>query len=149
MLRLLLVTAAIIIVSLIVVRSCFFKKQPFNPDTVNISLHTGESGNDTFPAPAESDWIDNLIKKYIKDSENALIRATVKDTVRIEWLQDRVEDTDTAYYWVYQIGHDVTDEDGKRFVTDAWVYIDSLTRQLYEYDVPGERLVKWDHSRSQ
>jgi hypothetical protein len=29
-------------------------------------------------------------------------------------------------------------------VTDGWVYIDSLTRKIYEYDLPNDSLIKWE-----
>jgi hypothetical protein len=32
----------------------------------------------------------------------------------------------------------------KRVITDSWVYIDSLAKKLYEYDLPNGRLIKWD-----
>jgi hypothetical protein len=43
------------------------------------------------------------------------------------------------------IRHDITDErnTNKRFVADGWVYIDSLTRKIYEYDLTNDSLIEW------
>ncbi len=89
-------------------------------------------------------WTDSLIKSYIKHSDNKLIRLALKDKISEEWLFDQVINTDTAKYFVFQIGHDVLDsgDKNKRFVADSWVYIDSLTKKVYEYDLPNDRLIK-------
>ncbi|MET0394410.1 MAG: hypothetical protein ABW019_14785 [Chitinophagaceae bacterium] len=156
MLRLFLVTAVIIIASILAARSCFFTNQSFRQDQPTVSLQPGRHGTDTQPLPAlkplappGTSWIDELMVTYINTSGNTLIRATRQENTRIEWLPDRVEDTDTATFLVYHIGHDVTDEGGTnpRFVTDGWVYIDTLTRQLYEYDIAGDRLTPWQARR--
>ena len=62
-----------------------------------------------------------------------------------EWIFDRTEKTDTANYLIYQIGHDVSDKGNTnpRFVTDQWIYIDSLKNKLYEYDLPNDSLIEW------
>jgi len=58
---------------------------------------------------------------------------------------DDVNVTDTAKYFIFHLGHDVADKGGKnkRFVTDAWIYIDSLKRKIYEYDLPNDTLIEW------
>jgi len=91
-------------------------------------------------------WYDELMVNYINKSDNELIKLSRKDTeIRIEWLLDRVENTDTAKYLIFHIGHAVADEGNTnmRFVTDGWVYIDSLTRRFYEYDLPNDSLIEW------
>jgi hypothetical protein len=92
-----------------------------------------------------SNWKDNLLAKYISKSDNTLIQAANKQKLNEEWLFDQEIVTDTASYLVYQIGHDVTDEKGSnpRFVTDQWVRIDTISRQLYEYDLANDSLIKW------
>ncbi|MFI5133199.1 MAG: hypothetical protein ACHQEB_02630 [Chitinophagales bacterium] len=91
-------------------------------------------------------WTDMLIKNYINHSDNKLIKLALKDKISEEWLFDQMIKTDTATYFIFQIGHDVSDsgETNKRFITDSWVYIDSLKKQIYEYDLPNDRLIKWD-----
>jgi hypothetical protein len=91
-------------------------------------------------------WYDELIINYIKKTDNELIKYSLKDTANtIEWLLDRVDITDSAKYLIFNIGQEVVDEGNTnmRFVTVCWVYIDSLTRKLYEYDLPNDRLIEW------
>ncbi|MCW3104683.1 MAG: hypothetical protein JWO09_3123 [Bacteroidetes bacterium] len=121
-----------------------------------LTLSCGET--DTKPgdneAPASTNdlrdkkvnWYEELMINYISKSDNELIKLSRKNpAIKIEWLLDRVENTDTAKYLIFHIGHDVTDDanTNMRFVTDGWVYIDSLTRKLYEYDVANDSLMEW------
>lgn len=94
---------------------------------------------------SSKDWMLTLLKNYITHSDKELIRLALKSKAREEWLFDQIIDTDTAKYYVFHIGHDVSEKDGSelRFITDQWIYIDSLTRKLYEYDLPNERLTEW------
>ena len=64
----------------------------------------------------------------------------------VEWLLGREEQTDTAKYMIFQVRHDVEDEDGRRFITAMWIYInmDSTKRRLYEYDLPNGTLILWN-----
>lgn len=89
--------------------------------------------------------IDSLIDNYVRNSNNELIEFALKDKISEEWLFDQTINTGTATYFIFQIGHDVADEDGnnQRFVTDQWIYIDSATKQLYEYDVANDSLIYW------
>lgn len=92
-------------------------------------------------------WYDELMLNYINKSDNELIDLARKDTaIRIEWLLDRVENTNTAKYLIFHVGHDVSDKGNTniRFITDSWVYIDSLTRKIYEYDLPNDKLIEWN-----
>ena len=89
--------------------------------------------------------MDSLILKYIRHTNNPLIRLALKHTISEEWLLDKIENTDSAKFFIYHIGHDIEDSQGtnRRFVTDAWLYIDSLKRKIYEYDLPNDRLIEW------
>lgn len=91
-------------------------------------------------------WFDSLIEGYIHRTDNKIIRLAIKDQISEEWLLDQIVKTDTANYFVFQIGHDVADtgETNKRFITDDWIYIDSLTKRIYEYDLENDRLIKWN-----
>jgi len=86
--------------------------------------------------------IKTLIAGYISRSKNPLVALSREQE---EWIFDRTMKTDTANYFVYQIGHDVTDEanTNPRFVTDQWIYIDSLKSKLYEYDLANDSLIEW------
>lgn len=98
--------------------------------------------------PAQSitkTWADSLISDYIYHSNNTLIRLLVKDSTTFEWMFDQTVTTDTAKYFTYQLGHEESDDNKQnlRFVTDQWIYIDSATRKLYEYDVANDTLTLW------
>ncbi len=92
-------------------------------------------------------WSDSLIMAYIAFSENEIIRLERKSHTVEQWILDSTLQTDTAVYQIFQIGHDVADEgsENQRFVTSQWVYLDTLKKQLYEYDLPNERLIKWTY----
>lgn len=94
---------------------------------------------------ANKDWKELLIESYIKTGKNEFIRLSVKQNIPVEWMFDQVQETDSAVYYVYQVGHSESDEGGmnKRFVTDQWVYLDSTRHLLYEYDLPNDRLSAW------
>lgn len=85
---------------------------------------------------------ETLIVNYIRNSKNELVTLSRDHE---EWIFDRTEKIDTANYLIYQIGHDVSDEGNTnfRFITDQWIYIDSLNSKLYEYDLPNDSLVEW------
>lgn len=90
-------------------------------------------------------WCDSLIMTYVRQTENPLVKSTREANVAIDWQLDRIEDTDSATYLVFHIGHDMTDEGNinPRFATDAWIYVDSLKRVLFEYDLPTDQLIRW------
>ena len=90
-------------------------------------------------------WVDSLIEKYIQFSKSDPVRAAINNKLSEEWLFDQIKNTDTAVYLIYQIGHDVSDEGGTnpRFITDQWVYLDTTTRTLYEYNFLKDSLIYW------
>lgn len=94
---------------------------------------------------AQLKWYDSLVMAYIHQTENPLVKSTRDADISIDWRLDRTENTDTAKYLIFHIGHDMVDEGNTnpRFATDAWVYIDSVKRVVYEYDLPNDKLIKW------
>jgi len=98
----------------------------------------GDTKNITAPAKRIT-WVDSLVMKYISQTDDDLVKLAVKDTIPEEWSLDRMETTDTANCFVFQIGHSFE----HRFVTDKWVYIDSLTRNIFEYDLANDSLIRW------
>lgn len=88
---------------------------------------------------------DQLIKYYIEHSDNKFLKLAHKNHDHIEWIMDRTEETDSAKYFVYNIGHDVAEEDSSnlRFVPYVWIYIDSLSKKLYEHDLTNDELIEW------
>ena len=95
--------------------------------------------------PNKINWYDELVLKYINQTDNQLVRLAIKDKYSEDWVLDRRENTGGAYYLIFHIGHDLTDEGNtdQRFTTDCWLYIDSLTRKIYEYDLPNDSLIEW------
>ncbi|MCW3085290.1 MAG: hypothetical protein JWP12_2656 [Bacteroidetes bacterium] len=89
--------------------------------------------------------LDSLILNYINNSHNELIMAARKDTVPEEWLIDNLDAQDTTAYFMVHIGHDVFDlgNTNPRFATDGWIYIQKLTKKIYEYDVAKDTLTAW------
>jgi len=85
-------------------------------------------------------WANPLIHTFVQYSDNPLVQYALQDNT-LEWRWDRVQTTDTATYLVVQLTHTVDDEDGRRSVTDGWLYVDTLTRVVYEYDLPNDSLL--------
>jgi hypothetical protein len=95
-------------------------------------------------------WYDKLIADYIKNCDNELIKAQLKSKTRIEWLLDRTEKTDSTNYYIFNIGQDVSEEDGSnlRFTSNGWIYIDSISKKIYEYDLPNDSLIVWKNKHN-
>lgn len=87
---------------------------------------------------ASMPWLDSLVNEYCTKSKNEVICAT-KKSYPISWLYDRMYQTDSTYYLVLHLGHDMEDH----FATDGWIYIDTLTRSIYNYDVAADSIYKW------
>ncbi len=90
-------------------------------------------------------WYDDLIVDYINKSDNQLIKSALKNKEQVDWILDRTEKTDSTNYYIFKIGQDVTDENNTnpRFSFDGWIYIDSLSKKIYEYDLPNDSLIIW------
>lgn len=91
-------------------------------------------------------WCDDLIRDYINRSTDEMMVLERKDTsVHFEWMLDRTEIRDQKKYFVYHLGHVVTDEGNTnaRFVTNDWLYLDSLNRKLFVYDFATDNIVEW------
>lgn len=120
--------------------NCSHKKANENP-VHSVKAVLNEPGKNSIKISAKS-WFDSIMVTYNHTTSNALVRNAVKDTsIKEEWNFDQVLKTDTANYFVYQVGHDVADSDGSRFITDCSVYVDTVKRKLYEYQPDGKLLV--------
>ena len=95
-------------------------------------------------------WYDGLMADYIKKSDNELIKLSLKNNERIEWLLDRTEKTDSTNYYIFNIGQDVSEEDGTnlRFSSAGWIYVDSISKKIYEYDLPNDSLIVWKNKHN-
>jgi hypothetical protein len=118
-------------------------------DSVDARVHhtilKGDSSkaNSTKASDFKRNWAGRLIENYIANTDNELVKLTRKEKTPEEWLFDQTINTDTTKYFVFEIGHDVFDEShtNMRFAPDAWIYIDSLTKKIYEYK--NESLTEW------
>ena len=99
-----------------------------------------DTADDDYPA-----WVDTLVDSYMKHTNNELVRYSVTHHLKEEWVWDQFDKTDTASYWVFNIGHDVSEPDGSetRYISDSWVYVDSARKKLYEQDLASDKLIEW------
>ena len=68
---------------------------------------------------------------------------SVADTsINEEWMFDSIRQRGKSKYFVYNIGHDHRNDEVAVFASDSWVYIDTVTRKLYE-TLPDENLKEW------
>ncbi len=124
---------------------------------LTLSCRPSEKGNSTVDSAKQSkvvsskegrnteNWYDPIVADYIKQSDRELIKAHRKRGEKIEWLLDNTEKTDSTNYYIFNIGQTVTDEGhtNPRFSSNGWIYVDSLSKKVYEYDLPNDRLVLW------
>lgn len=87
-----------------------------------------------------NNWLDDSISNYIKLSQMELIVLDRKNNEHISWMIDEQERNNKIYFAV-KIGRDFED----RFVSDGWIYIDSESRQIYEYDLAADSLIEFKH----
>jgi hypothetical protein len=103
MLRIFLVTLVIIIVSVAVVRSCFFRKQPFDPDTATVNFNPGRPGNDINPSDSTMpDSIKAEIAEHIhyyvqsgfyerEETIESIYDGFYDEAIDETWLRQRVD----------------------------------------------------------
>ncbi len=99
------------------------------------------------PVYSKLDWCNDLIRDYIARSKDELLVVERQDTsVHFEWYLDRTANEYGKKYMIFHLGHEVSDEGNTnvRFVTNGWLYIDSLSRKLYIYDFALDTIVLWE-----
>ncbi len=84
-------------------------------------------------------WIDSLMDVYLKNTNDEMLLSTTRSGHNLSWIYDKMYGTDSTFYIVLHMGHDMEDH----FATDGWIYIDTLTRSVYEYDLPNDIINKW------
>jgi hypothetical protein len=82
-------------------------------------------------------WRDSLIVEYVNTTKSPLVKVSREGGEKFEWMFDSVEEKDGVPYYRYQLGHSFE----HKFVTDAWIYIDTVKRKLYEYDLVEDKLI--------
>lgn len=97
------------------------------------------------PSQAKPINVDSLARDYLANAKNELVAQSRNDsTVNEEALFDDERQIGAITYKVFHIGHDFIDNDGARFITDSWIYIDSATGKIYETD-PDGALIRWEN----
>ena len=140
------VSLALVLISLL---SCKNDKT----ESVVDNLQTEINHKDTLEVKSEStenrayntNWQDELISYYVRNSKNELIVSALKSKDNLDWQFDQTIKNDSTQFYIYKIGVHVTEEDGSnpRFSSCGWVYLDSVKRKLYEYDLPNDTIVEW------
>ncbi len=142
-----------LVLVLISIISCTKTKKDIrnNADTTTEAIAINNESVKSETQPDIKNWYDAIIADYIKKSDNQLIKLALKNKEQVEWLLDRTEKTDSTNYYIFNIGQNVMDENNTnpRFTSDGWIYIDSLSKKVYEYDLPNDSLIVWKNKHFQ
>lgn len=91
-------------------------------------------------------WFEPLLNTYIAHTTDPMVSLNRQEASGVVWRLDRVEVTDTARYYVFQLGHTVIDSETSiepHFATTGWVWIDSTHQRALQYDVGQDSLWVW------
>ena len=142
-----------LVLVLISIISCTKTKKDIrnNADNTTEAIAINNESVKSETQPDIKNWYDAIIADYIKKSDNQLIKLALKNKEQVEWLLDRTEKTDSTNYYIFNIGQNVMDENNTnpRFTSDGWIYIDSLSKKVYEYDLPNDSLIVWKNKHFQ
>lgn len=100
-------------------------------------VQTTETASDSSKPVSKFKWYDSLVMDYMQYNQDTLLE--LANGMELEWKFDGMIETDSINFMAFRVGH--TDEG--RFITDDWVYIDSLKRQLYGYDTGTDSISLW------
>ena len=127
------VSLALVLISLL---SCKNDKT----ESVVDNLQTEINHKDTLEVKSEStenrayntNWQDDLISYYVRNSKNELIVSALKSKDNLDWQFDQTIKNDSTQFYIYKIGVHVTEEDGSnpRFSSCGWVYLDSVKKNF-------------------
>ena len=117
------------------ITSCSNNTLSDKEESIKTEIKDTISTNDTIPEVAK--WADDYIIEYLEANKDKL---TEIDSVPISFMKDFTTQNNTKYVMV-QIGHSFE----YRFETEQTIYIDSLTKELYEYDVISDSLILWEN----
>lgn len=84
-------------------------------------------------------WADNLIIEYLEANREYLTEVESFPVTYFKETQIR----NNKVYAAARIGHFFE----HKYITDQWIFIDSITMAIYEYDLPNDSLIAWktDH----
>jgi len=88
----------------------------------------------------ENDWKDSIVNHYIITTNNPLINSLKNDSINgYAWMYDK--DTDRGKNFItVRIGQSLEN----RFATSGWLYIDTLTKKVFELDIAKDTLIAVD-----
>lgn len=105
-------------------------------EPINITDSSFFEINDQFP------WMGDTIRSYIQLSTNEMVKFYLKDS-SIVFMYDGLKNTDIGSYVKVQLGADINNGEGMIFSTAQWIYVDTLSREIYEYDVAADSSHLW------
>ena len=135
-----------VLIKLFVITGIFHFTSCTEPNTQNVQTPVSNDVYAVGPAYSKLDWCNDLIRDYIARSNDEFLVMERQDTsVHFEWYVDRIEEKNGKKFMIFHLGHEVSDEGNTnvRFVTSGWLYIDSLSRKLYVYDLAKDTIVLW------
>jgi hypothetical protein len=119
---------------------------PTAPDTLADTTVAQKPINDTdstfFKINNQFPWMGDTIRSYIQLSTNEMVKSFIKDS-SIVFMYDGLENTDTGGYVRVRLGADVYNGEGVIFSTAEWIYIDTLSREIFEYDIAADSSHLW------
>ena len=92
-----------------------------------------EQVNNTIPEMAV--WADDFILDYLEHNSE---RLTEVDGYPVSYIKDTITRQGRKYVKV-KIGHSFE----HRYFTDQWIFIDSLSKEIFEYDLQNDSLIPW------
>ena len=80
-------------------------------------------------------WANDYILEYL---EANIVRLTEVDSLPITYMKESTIRNQRKYA-VIKIGQNLE----HRFVTNQWIYIDSLTKEIFEHDLQSDSIMLW------
>lgn len=80
--------------------------------------------------------LHNLAEYYIANSKNDLVKLSLKDKIDLAYSVEKQTRENKEYYVL-----GVYTESEHKINTFQWLYIDSETDKIYEYDLPNDKLI--------
>ncbi|WP_228446601.1 hypothetical protein [Chryseobacterium sp. 3008163] len=82
------------------------------------------------------DHLQNLAEYYIANSKNDLVKLSLKDKIDLAYSVEKQTRENKEYYVL-----GIYTESEHKINTFQWLYIDSETDKIYEYDLPNDKLI--------
>lgn len=106
-----------------------------SPRQESLSDTVQPTPNQAVVIPEEAIWADSAILRYLRGNRE---RLTEVDGIPVTYMKDRTE-RDGRTYAAVKIGHSFEGH----YTADQWIYVDSQTQAIYEYDLGNDILLPW------